>query len=330
MIFCFLDRPLELPEFEILPNKSQVVFEGDKIPLICRASIINRETRMVWLRRGEVVSTNRSVGIFVITEETPDKSTMIHTLMLQHLTEEDSGVWQCMVTTPQGNVSTDITIVVISNTAATCPSKTSKTKKGVYKWPRTVAGVVSEQPCKRGRGAATHRCSESSMWEELNVDRCEYLEDLTRKLEAYALLKNVSYGNNQTSIVNYSTKYTDGQAFICRWVQLSERFHKQNLSETKPYAWFLWIKVSHLWGREFLLASKHSVRIYLNGCNKMMDHYCDIELCMEFVLFDINVNAMCQVDVLEVILFLSAGRISSLLSLQTLLIIKAIAAVKFY
>lgn len=62
----------------------------------------------------------------------------------------------------------------------------------------------------------------------------------------------------------------------------------------------------------------------------MMDHYCDIELCMEFVLFDINVNAMCQVDVLEVILFLSAGRISSLLSLQTLLIIKAIAAVKFY
>lgn len=211
-IFCFLDRPLELPEFEILPNKSQVVFEGDKIPLICRVSIINRETRMVWLRRGEVVSTNRSVGIFVITEETPDKSTMIHTLMLQHLTEEDSGVWQCMVTTPQGNVSTDITIVVISNTAATCPSKTSKTKKGVYKWPRTVAGVVSEQPCKRGRGAATHRCSESSMWEELNVDRCEYLEDLTRKLEAYALLKNVSYGvwNNQTSIVNYSTKYTDG------------------------------------------------------------------------------------------------------------------------
>lgn len=62
----------------------------------------------------------------------------------------------------------------------------------------------------------------------------------------------------------------------------------------------------------------------------MMDHYCDIELCMEFVLFDINVNDMCQVDVLEVILFLSAGRISSLLSLQTLLIIKAIAAVKFY
>lgn len=189
-----------------------MVFEGDKIPLICRASIINRETRMVWLRRGEVVSTNRSVGIFVITEETPDKSTMIHTLMLKHLTEEDSGVWQCMVTTPQGNVSTDITIVVISNTAATCPSKTSKTKKGVYKWPRTVAGVVSEQPCKRGRGSATHRCSENSMWEGLNVDRCEYLEDLTRKLEAFALLKNVSYRvrNKQTSIINYFTNFTDG------------------------------------------------------------------------------------------------------------------------
>lgn len=32
----------------------------------------------------------------------------------------------------------------------------------------------------------------------------------------------------------------------------------------------------------------------------MVDRYCNIELCMEFVLFDISVNAMCQVDVLEV------------------------------
>ncbi|XP_061192775.1 adhesion G protein-coupled receptor A3-like [Saccostrea echinata] len=191
------DRPLELPEFEILPNKSQVVFEGDKIPLICRASIINRKTRMVWMRRGEVVSTNRSIGIFVITEKTPDQTTMIHTLMLQHLTEGDSGVWQCMVTTPQGNVSTNINILVISNNAATCHSKTSKTKKGVYKWPRTVAGVISDQPCKRGRGRATHRCSESSQWEKLNVNQCEYLEDLTRKLEAYAHLKNKPMNQSQ-------------------------------------------------------------------------------------------------------------------------------------
>lgn len=70
-----------------------MVFEGDKIFLICRVLIINREIRMVWLRRGEVVSINRSVGIFVITEEILDKLIMIYILMLKYLIEEDLGVW---------------------------------------------------------------------------------------------------------------------------------------------------------------------------------------------------------------------------------------------
>lgn len=69
------------------------MFEGDKIFLICRVLIINREIRMVWLRRGEVVSINRSVGIFVITEEILDKLIMIYILMLKYLIEEDLGVW---------------------------------------------------------------------------------------------------------------------------------------------------------------------------------------------------------------------------------------------
>lgn len=70
-----------------------MVFEGDKIFLICRVLIINREIRMVWLRRGEVVSINRSVGIFVIMEEILDKLIMIYILMLKYLIEEDLGVW---------------------------------------------------------------------------------------------------------------------------------------------------------------------------------------------------------------------------------------------
>lgn len=70
-----------------------MVFEGDKIFLICRVLIINREIRMVWLRRGEVVSINRSVGIFVIIEEILDKLIMIYILMLKYLIEEDLGVW---------------------------------------------------------------------------------------------------------------------------------------------------------------------------------------------------------------------------------------------
>jgi hypothetical protein len=44
---AFSDRPLELPLFEIFPSKSQVVFEGDKLPFECRASVIDK--RADWL-----------------------------------------------------------------------------------------------------------------------------------------------------------------------------------------------------------------------------------------------------------------------------------------
>lgn len=51
----------------------------------------------------------------------------------------------------------------------------------------------------------------------------------------------------------------------------------------------------------------------------MIDYYCNFEFCLECVEFDSNVNVMCQVNVLEVY------SSSLLLSLQTLLIIKAMA-----
>lgn len=83
--------------------------------------------------------------------------------------------------------------MVISNIVVICFFKIFKIKKGVYKWSRIVVGVVSEYFCKRGRGLVIYWCSESSMWEGLNVDRCEYLEDFIRKFEVFVFLKNVSY-----------------------------------------------------------------------------------------------------------------------------------------
>ena len=59
LIFTFSERPLELPLFEIRPNRSQVVFEGDKIPFECRASVVDPETKILWLREGHIVISNR-------------------------------------------------------------------------------------------------------------------------------------------------------------------------------------------------------------------------------------------------------------------------------
>lgn len=185
----FSDRPLELPLFEIKPSHNQVVFEGDKLPFTCRATIIDDDTRMVWIRKEEIVQTNRSLGILVFNRKTPDKI-MVHQLVLENLMEDDTGIWECKVTTPQGNVSSKINIIVIPNTAAYCSSVRSMTNKGVYKWPKTVAGVKSEQPCKRGSDKmATHYCTAEGRWEKLNVDRCEFISDVTRKLQVIAETK---------------------------------------------------------------------------------------------------------------------------------------------
>lgn len=214
------DRPLELPLFEISPSTSQVVFEGDKLPFECRASVIDRNTKMVWIRKEEIVETNRKKGIIVHTSESRDQSIMIHHLVLEELSKNDSGIWQCRVTSPQGNVTNNISIVVMPTTAKFCPSFTTTTNKGVYKWPKTVAGVHSELACKIGvNKLASHFCSPAGLWENLNVEACEYTDEKLRGLKSSGQKVLFSYSDMDTLILEINifvnvSKYSNCIPFI--------------------------------------------------------------------------------------------------------------------
>lgn len=105
MFGFFSDRPLELPLFEIKPGTDQIVFEGDKIPFECQASIVDPKTSMYWLRAGKVVETDRTQGIFISTWESPDSTVMTHSLVLEDLKFVQEGHWLCLVSTPQVNIS---------------------------------------------------------------------------------------------------------------------------------------------------------------------------------------------------------------------------------
>ena len=100
-LFQILERPLELPLFEIVPGIDQIVFEGDKIPFDCQASIVDPRTQMFWLRNGLVVETNRSRGVFIHTRRSPDNTVMMHSMVLENLKSPNSGEWLCLVSTPQ-------------------------------------------------------------------------------------------------------------------------------------------------------------------------------------------------------------------------------------
>lgn len=167
----------------------QIVFEGDKLPFECQATLIDPDTNIVWMRRGSVVETNRSAGIFVHTHTSIDRTFMTHRLVLENLDESHSGNWECMVTTPRGNVTDSINIIVISSRAKYCPEHTVRTNKGVYTWSRTVAGVKIEQRCKVGKlKTASFQCSNGGAWENLDTESCEFTNEITRKLKDLAFV----------------------------------------------------------------------------------------------------------------------------------------------
>lgn len=191
------NRPLELPLFEIIPGKSQIVFEGDKLPLECRAQVIDPQTKMYWLRQGEVVETNRSAGVFVLTRKSPDHTVMLHSLVLDDLKVTNRGEWLCMVSTPQGNVTKPVNIVVIDRDANQCKEVTTKTNKGVYVWKATVSGVIKSVKCKIGNGVVTYECDESGRWVNLNHSSCDYTNEFNRKLKTLA-----EKDSNSTKLLN--------------------------------------------------------------------------------------------------------------------------------
>ncbi|KAL4232013.1 hypothetical protein ACF0H5_009591 [Mactra antiquata] len=186
------DRPLELPLFEIKPGTSQIVFEGDKIPFDCRASIIDPNTKMFWLRHGSVVETNRSQGIFVLTRKSMDNTVMIHTLVLENLKSTRAGDWMCLVSTPQGNDTKTVSLVVIDSDAPQCEKNMTRTNKGVYIWKSTVAGVTKKLPCKHGDGFIYHHCDKQGRWSILNHTACDFTNNLTRQLNVLAADSNTS------------------------------------------------------------------------------------------------------------------------------------------
>lgn len=216
--------PVELPLFELTPATSQVVFQGDKLPFVCRASVIDSSTRMVWVREDQPVLTNKTAGIFVHTRYSPDRTVMINSLVLERLAVKDSGIWQCRVQTHRGNVSKTVNIVVISANTLYCRRKVTRTNKGTFTWPKTVAGVTAVALCETGRASgyiapspprAYHTCSSEGGWEDLTVDQCQYESEVTRVLEQYAkfdlenMTKLVSRANQLKGYLKTAKTITD-------------------------------------------------------------------------------------------------------------------------
>jgi len=202
---------VELAYFELSPATSQVVFEGDQLQFECRASVRDMDAHMMWVRGGQKIANNQTLGILIHQTYSPDNSILMQSLILRRLQVSHSGVWTCFIQTARGNTSKSVNVIVMSLQATYCPAVNNITAKGTYSWPKTVSGLKTSLPCERGPAAwykgesaamATHMCTVEGHWEQLDVNQCAYVSEVTQILEQYSTVSVENYTNLYVNYVN--------------------------------------------------------------------------------------------------------------------------------
>ncbi|BFZ01249.1 hypothetical protein BsWGS_04288 [Bradybaena similaris] len=182
-------KPTQQPIFDIHPSESQLVFQGDKLPFECHASVIPGKMEVAWFRDGQLVTTNKTIGVYVNRSHNLDRTVINHRLVVESLDASHAGEWSCVLTTATGNLTKTVHVDVRTpEITLECPSITNHTAKGTYTWDKSMAGLLVSQPCQRGdKGAmATHKCGLDGRWKSLNMSSCGFLKDITRKLAKFA------------------------------------------------------------------------------------------------------------------------------------------------
>ncbi|RUS79656.1 hypothetical protein EGW08_012579, partial [Elysia chlorotica] len=184
------NRDFQLKVFDIQPSESQLVFQGDKLPINCYASRAPGRMNIAWFRSGHMVTTNASLGVSVYTSRNSDQTVVNHKLVVEKLDRTHAGEWSCVVTTSSRNHTKTVTVDVrVPELMLECPAVQNRTAKGVFRWEQSVSGLVASQPCHSSsqQGArATHTCGRDGFWTSLNISACDFTKDITRKLSRFS------------------------------------------------------------------------------------------------------------------------------------------------
>ncbi|XP_063304754.1 adhesion G protein-coupled receptor A2 [Pelobates fuscus] len=233
---------LELHTHYLIPSLRQVVFQGDRLPFQCTASYLGNSSQIIWYHNGNQVVRDDELGI--ILEETiiHDCTLITSELFLNNILLSANGEWECIVSTNHGNVSKKVELVVLENSASYCPAERLSNNRGDFRWPRTLAGITSYQPCPpypftsislidsgKERKASRH-CNRTGHWEEGDYSNCQYTNDITNVL--YKLAKMHINASNVLSLADQLQKYTAEAAMFSDMMdviyvaQIMEKFVK--------------------------------------------------------------------------------------------------------
>ncbi|XP_041803685.1 adhesion G protein-coupled receptor A3 [Chelmon rostratus] len=195
------DGPLEMPLFQLIPSQRQLVFRGDRLPLQCTASYLDRSVELRWRHNGHAVTTQEERGVYVEETLLHDCCLLTSEVILSNIDVGIAGIWECLVTSSRGNASQQMEIVVLETSAPYCPADRVTNNKGDFRWPKTLAGILAFLPCAPAAfgsaphpsGSAPHpsgqrekkawrRCDRAGRWAEEDYTQCPYASELTRVL----------------------------------------------------------------------------------------------------------------------------------------------------
>uniref|UniRef100_A0A8D8V4M1 Adhesion G protein-coupled receptor A3 n=1 Tax=Cacopsylla melanoneura TaxID=428564 RepID=A0A8D8V4M1_9HEMI len=193
--------PDEQEFLELRPSNDQLVFEGDSLKLQCRVvnfDVTNDETFMNWSWGGRDPNIVFDQTVQIESKFPKDSGIRESTLLIDHITKNHSGSWQCQFTTGDVTHTITISVIVISGDTKYCPSTTTNDNRGSYTWPKTVVGFTCELPCAvlpdddyqdeadLATLRATRQCSPEAEWGSVNTSLCPFVEANTRLLQHYA------------------------------------------------------------------------------------------------------------------------------------------------
>uniref|UniRef100_A0A8C4Z5Y4 Adhesion G protein-coupled receptor A2 n=1 Tax=Gadus morhua TaxID=8049 RepID=A0A8C4Z5Y4_GADMO len=234
------DGALEPHTFSLLPSQRQVVFRGDRLPFHCTAALVDKITTLHWRHNGQLVTSDPEMGVQLEESAVHDCTFITSELILFNVHVEASGEWECVVTTGRGNISRTVEIVVLENSASFCPEEKVKNDRGEFRWPRTLAGIMSHQYCLQQRNPslplegdreqkkALRYCDRDGNWQEGDYTNCLYTNHITRVLHT-VILTPINTSNAMTvahQVRSYTLEaagFTDPVA-VLHVAQMMEKF----------------------------------------------------------------------------------------------------------
>ncbi|KAI5706211.1 hypothetical protein M8J76_007260 [Diaphorina citri] len=192
--------PDDVQILELRPSQNQLVFEGDSLKLQCRvvnADVTDDDTIMNWSWGGQDPNIVFDQTVQIESKFPRDSGIRESTLIIDHITKNHSGTWNCEFISGDINHTSTISVIVISEDTKYCPSTTTTDNRGTYIWPKTVVGFTCELPCyvtpdddyqdEDSSGLrATRHCSSEGEWSSLNTTMCPFVEPNTRLLQHFS------------------------------------------------------------------------------------------------------------------------------------------------